>query len=159
MHKYLSGDNLIEDDGVADGLVRQHDAEAAVKEAENKRKDVLDLMVTLAKDTNATKTILSSETGDGFIIKTIIRKKGDVAYDEFSDDQLDFIRNTMFDMIKQSPEASSNEDRLAVINVCQEILECSPFDSVAELLSCQSMNDSEEEEDDDEEDEEEEEED
>lgn len=138
LRKYLSQDNLVEDEDV-EGFVRRSDAEAAVKEAENKLKESISFMIRMAKETNAAKTVLASDSEDGFIVETILRKKGVVAYDEFSDDQLIFISDTMFDMIKQSPESSSNENRLAVVNVCQGRLKCSSFDSVEELLNSETV--------------------
>lgn len=53
----------------------------------------------------------------------------------FDDDDVAVIRDSMLELIELQPKASVNEERLAIINVCQE-WECNPtFDSVEQLLT------------------------
>ena len=52
----------------------------------------------------------------------------------FDDDDVAVIRDSMLELIELQPKASLNQERLAIINVCQE-RECNPtFDSVEQLL-------------------------
>lgn len=53
----------------------------------------------------------------------------------FDDDDVAVIRDSMLELIELQPKASLNQERLAIINVCQE-WECNPtFDSVEQLLT------------------------
>ena len=52
----------------------------------------------------------------------------------FDDDAVAVIRDSMLELIELQPKTSVNQERLAIINVCQE-RECNPtFDSVEQLL-------------------------
>lgn len=52
----------------------------------------------------------------------------------FDDDDVAVIRDSMLELIELQPKASVNEERLAIINACQE-RDCNPtFDSVEQLL-------------------------
>lgn len=53
----------------------------------------------------------------------------------FDDDDVAVIRDSMLELIELQPKASVNEERLDIINICQE-RDCNPtFDSVEQLLS------------------------
>lgn len=53
----------------------------------------------------------------------------------FNDDDVAVIRDSMLELIELQPKASVNEERLAIINTCQE-LDCNPtFASVEQLLN------------------------
>lgn len=142
VHEFLNGDNLVEDEDLADGLVRQSEAEsaikAAIKEAENSHKKAIDSMVQMSKDTNAAKTTLSSERRDGYIVETVIRKKGVVAYDEFSPEQTEFIRNIFTEELLVLGDPSNancvHKDMLDVINVCQAKLEEDEYSSIEDFF-------------------------
>lgn len=142
VHEFLNGDNLVEDEDLADGLVRQSEAEAAIKaaveETENAQKKAIDSMVQMAKDTNAAKASLSSERRDGYIVETIIRKKGAVAYDEFSPDQIEFIRNIFTEELLVLGDPSNancvHKDMLDVINMCQTKLEEPEYSSIEDFF-------------------------
>lgn len=53
----------------------------------------------------------------------------------FDDDDVAVIRDSMLELIELQPKASSNEERLAIINSCQERDGNPTFDSVEHLLS------------------------
>lgn len=53
----------------------------------------------------------------------------------FDDDACAVIRDSMLELIELQPKASVNQERLAIINSCQE-RDCNPtFDSVEQLLT------------------------
>lgn len=138
VHEFL---NQVDED-LADGLVRQSEAEAAIKaaveETENARKKAIDSMVQMAKDTNAALTTLSSERRDGYIVETVIRKKGAVPYDEFSPEQTEFIRNIFTEELLVLGDPSNancvHKDMLDVINVCQAKLEEDEYSSIEDFF-------------------------
>lgn len=53
----------------------------------------------------------------------------------FDDDDVAVIRDSMLELIELQPKASANEERLAIINACQERDGNPTFDSVEQLLS------------------------
>ena len=56
----------------------------------------------------------------------------------FDDDDVAVIRDSMLELIELQPKASSNEERLAIINSCQERDGNPTFDSVEQLLKSTS---------------------
>lgn len=53
----------------------------------------------------------------------------------FDDDDLAIIRDSMLELIELQPKASVNEERLAIINACQQI-DCNPtYASVEQLIN------------------------
>lgn len=138
LHDFLSQGNLIENPDLTDGFVRLSEAEAAVKEAENSHKKAIDSMVQMAKESNAAKTTLSSERRDGYIVETVIRKKGAVAYDEFSPEQTEFIRNIFTEELLVLGDPSNancvHMGMLEVINVCQTKLEEPEYSSIEDFF-------------------------
>lgn len=61
------------------------------------------------------------------------------ASDAFNDDELDFIRDTMADLLdKISVRPSIAGEALAIINHCQRILLCPEFDSVEQFQNNKS---------------------
>lgn len=52
----------------------------------------------------------------------------------FDDDDVAVIRDSMLELIELQPKASANEERLAIINVIQEMDGNPTFDSVEQLL-------------------------
>lgn len=143
LQEFMNQDNL------ADGLVRKSEAEAAIKEAvkkaENTQKNAIDAMVQLCKSTNAAKTTMSAKRPDGYIFETVIRKDGAVAYDEFSKEQLQEIRERFANSIYQrgfESEAGTekkilhelSKKDLEVINVCQARLEKGGYSSLEDFL-------------------------
>ena len=149
LQEFLNEDNLVEDPGLADGLVRKSEAEAAIKEAvkkaENTQKNAIDAMVQMCKSTNAAKTTMSAKRPDGYIYETVIRKDGAVAYDEFSKEQLQEIRERFANSIYQrgfESEAGAEKEilhelskkDLEVINVCQARLENGGYSSLEDFL-------------------------
>lgn len=53
----------------------------------------------------------------------------------FDDDAVVEIRDSMLELIELQPKASANEERLAIINACQE-RDCNPtFESVEQLIN------------------------
>ena len=52
----------------------------------------------------------------------------------FDDDDVSVIRDSMLELIELQPKASVNEERLAIINSCQERDGNPTFDSVEQLL-------------------------
>lgn len=53
----------------------------------------------------------------------------------FDDSDISVIRDSMLELIELQPKASVNEERLAIINACQN-MDCNPtFDSVEHLLN------------------------
>lgn len=142
LHEFLNSDNLVEDEDLADGLVRQSEAEAAIKEAvketENSHKKAIDSMVQMAKESNAAKTTLSSERRDGYIVETVIRKKGAVAYDEFSPEQIEFIKSLFTEELLVLGDPSNancvHMGMLEVINVCQTKLAEDEYSSIEDFF-------------------------
>lgn len=142
LQEFLNQDNLVEDEDLADGLVRQSEAEAAIKaaveETENAQKKAIDSMVQMAKDSNAAKTSLSSERRDGYIVETVIRKKGAVAYDEFSPEQIEFIKSLFAEELLVLGDPSNancvHMGMLEVINVCQTKLEEPEYSSIEDFF-------------------------
>lgn len=142
LQEFLNQDNLVEDSDLADGLVRQSEAESAieeaVKEAEDAQKKAIDSMVQMAKDSNAAKTSLSSERRDGYIVETVIRKKGAVAYDEFSPEQIEFIKSLFTEelLVLGDPSKANcvHMGMLEVINVCQTKLEECEYSSIEDFF-------------------------
>ena len=149
LQEFLNQDNLVEDPDLADGLVRRSEAEAAIKEAvkkaENTQKNAIDSMVQLCKSTNAAKTTMSAKRPDGYIYETVIRKDGAVAYNEFSKEQLQEIRERFANSIYQrgfESEAGAEKEilhelskkDLEVINVCQARLEKGGYSSLEDFL-------------------------
>ena len=143
LQEFMNQDNL------ADGLVSKSEAEAAIKEAvkkaENAQKNAIDAMVQLCKSTNAAKTTMSAKRPDGYIYETVIRKDGAVAYDEFSKEQLQEIRERFANSIYQrgfESEAGAEKEilhelskkDLEVINVCQARLEKGGYSSLEDFL-------------------------
>lgn len=143
LQEFMNQDNL------ADGLVRKSEAEAAIKEAvkkaENTQKNAIDAMVQMCKSTNAAKTTMSAKRPDGYIYETVIRKDGAVAYDEFSKEQLLEIRERFANSIYQrgfESEAGAEKEilhelskkDLEVINVCQARLEKGGYSSLEDFL-------------------------
>ena len=148
LQEFLSQDNLVEDPDLADGLVRQSDAEAAIKEAveeaENAQKKAIDAMVQMCKDINAAKITMSGKRPNGYIFETIVRKDGEVAFDEFTKEQLEEIRDRFAKTIYKrnfSPEEGAEKELLQelskkdldVINVCQARLGCPEFSSLRQF--------------------------
>lgn len=142
-------DGLIEDPDLADGLVRQSEAVAAIKkaveEAENVQKKAIDMMVQSCKDSNAAKITMSGKRPDGYIFETVVRKDGAVAFDEFSKEQLEEIRERFAKSIYKrnfSPEEGAEKELLQelskkdldVINVCQARLECPEFANLRQFM-------------------------
>ena len=56
----------------------------------------------------------------------------------FDDDAVAVIRDSMLELIELQPKASVNEERLAIINSCQERDGNPTFDSVEQLLKSTS---------------------
>lgn len=148
LHTFLDNDGLIEDNELVDGLVRQMEAKAAIKKAveetENIQKKAIDMMVQMCKDTNAAKTTMSAKRPDGYIYETIVRKDGVVAFDEFTKEQLEEIRDRFAKTIYKrnlSPEEGAEKELLQelskkdldVINVCQTRLGCPEFSSLRQF--------------------------
>ncbi len=149
LQEFTNQDNLVEDDDLADGLIRQSDAEAAIKEAVEKVKDAqkkaIDMMVQSCKDSNAAKITKSGKRPDGYIFETIVRKDGAVASDEFSKEQLEEIRERFAKSIYKrnfSPEEGAEKEFLQelskkdldIINVCQDRLECPEFANLRQFM-------------------------
>lgn len=149
LQKFIDNDGLIEDPDLADGLVRQSEAVAAIKkaveEAENVQKKAIDMMVQSCKDSNAAKITMSGKRPDGYIFETIVRKDGAVAFDEFSKEQLQEIRERFAKSIYKrnfSPEEGAEKELLQelskkdldVINVCQARLECPEFADLRQFM-------------------------
>lgn len=149
LQKFLDNDGLIEDNELVDGLVRQMEAKAAIKEAvekaENAQKKAIDMMVQSCKDTNAAKITMSGKRPDGYIFETIVRKDGTVAFDEFSNEQLQEIRERFAKTIYKrnfSPEEGAEKELLQelskkdldIINVCQARLECPEFANLRQFM-------------------------
>lgn len=149
LQKFLDNDGLIEDPDPVDGLVRQLEAKAAIKEAveeaEKAQKKAIDAMVQSCKDTNAAKISMSGKRPDGYIFETIVRKDGAVAFDEFSKEQLEEIRERFAKSIYKrnfSPEEGAEKELLQelskkdldIINVCQARLECPEFANLRQFM-------------------------
>lgn len=150
LQEFLNQDNLVEDDDLADGLVRQSDAEAAIKEAveeaENAQKKAIDVMVQMCKDTNAAKTTISGKRPDGYIYETIIRKDDAVAFDEFSNEQLAEIEHSytqhlvsMKDVATLTKEGcQEGQKELDIINVCRARLDRREYSSMEDFMESRS---------------------
>lgn len=148
LQEFLNQDNLIEDPDLADGLVRQSDAEAAIKEAaeeaENAQKKAIDAMVQMCKDTNAAKTTMSAKRPDGYIYETIIRKEGSVAYDEFSDEQLKELEKYLAQEILYNHDVFIAKDIqffLDILNVCRAKLDKGEYSDLEDFLSKHKLDD------------------
>lgn len=146
LQEFLNQDNLIEDPDLADGLVRQSDAEAAikeaVKEAENIQERAIDAMVQMCKNTNAAKTTILAKRPDGYIYETIIRKDGAVAFDEFTKEQVQEIENlvtkdllSLLDPTQLVPSGRLHQEKLDIINVCRAQLEKGEYSDLEEFFS------------------------
>lgn len=148
LQEFLNQDNLIEDPDLADGLVRQLEAEAAIKEAveeaENAQKKAIDMMVQSCKESNAAKITMSGKRPDGYIFETVIRKDGAVAFDEFSDEQLQEIENihtqhltSMEDVATLTAEGcQKGQKELDIINVCRARLNRQEYSSMEDFFGC-----------------------
>lgn len=146
--EFLNQENLVEDNDLADGLVRQMEAKAAIKEVvEEAEKEAIDMMVESCKNTNVAKITMSGKRPDGYIFETIIRKDGAVAYDEFTKEQLEGIRVKfaiaiyMRELTLKEPEEGVTKEHLQelskkdldVINVCQARLGRPEFSSLKQF--------------------------
>lgn len=149
LQEFLNQDNLVEDDDLADGLVRQSDAEAAIKEAveeaEIAQKKAIDAMVQMCKDSNAAKTTISGKRPDGYIFETIIRKDGAVAFDEFTKDQVQEIENlhtkdllSLRDPSQLIPSGRLYQEKLDIINVCRAKLEKGEYSDLEQFFGNKS---------------------
>ena len=145
LQEFLNQDNLVEDPGLADGLVRKSEAEAAIKEAvkkaENTQKNAIDSMVQLCKSTNAAKTTMSAKRSDGYIFETVIRKDGAVAYDEFTKEQVQEIEKlhtkdllSFLNSTQPFPSEGLCQEKLDIINVCRAQLGKGEFSSLEDFL-------------------------
>ena len=139
LQEFMNQDNL------ADGLVRKSEAEAAIKEAvkkaENTQKNAIDAMVQLCKSTNAAKTTMSAKRPDGYIFETVIRKDGAVAYDEFTKEQVQEIENlhtkdllSFLNPTQPVPSEGLCQEKLNIINVCRAQLGKGEFSSLEDFL-------------------------
>lgn len=150
LQEFLNEDNLVEDPGLADGLVRKSEAEAAIKEAvkkaENTQKNAIDAMVQLCKSTNAAKTTMSAKRSDGYIFETVIRKDGAVAYDEFTKEQVQEIEKlhtkdllSFLNPTQPFPSEGLCQEKLNIINVCRAQLGKGEFSSLEDFLRKQKV--------------------
>lgn len=139
LQEFMNQDNL------ADGLVSKSEAEAAIKEAVKKAENTQKNAIDLCKSTNAAKTTMSAKRPDGYIFETVIRRDGAVAYNEFSKEQLQEIRERFANSIYQrgfESEAGAEKEilhelskkDLEVINVCQARLEKGGYSSLEDFL-------------------------
>ena len=150
LQEFLNEDNLVEDPGLADGLVRKSEAEAAIKEAvkkaENTQKNAIDSMVQLCKSTNAAKTTMSAKRSDGYIFETAIRKDGAVAYDELTKEQVQEIEKlhtkdllSFLNPTQPFPSEGLCQEKLNIINVCRAQLGKGEFSSLEDFLRKQKV--------------------
>lgn len=146
LKKFIENDGLVEDSVLVDGLVRQMDAETAIKEAVKESEDVqkkaIEMMVQSCKESNAAKITMSGKRPDGYIFETIVRKDGAVAYDEFSDEQMKEIEFTytqqlvsMKDVATLTTEGSQKgQVILDIINVCRARLDRQEYSSMEDFF-------------------------
>lgn len=110
----------------------------------------IDGLISMAKRSNAALCeIKSVRKSDGYTVKLVCHKDGVTPYDEFSHDQVVFIRDIMGEQIQNSQKAWEKavekgekypiqEEELEIINVCQEILNCPRFESVSQFYNNES---------------------
>ena len=87
------------------------------------------------KDSKAARLADIAETVKAKAARELEEARAKKARNLFDDDDVAVIRDSMLELIELQPKASLNQERLAIINVCQE-WECNPtFDSVEQLLT------------------------
>ena len=87
------------------------------------------------KDSQAARLADIAETVKAKAARELEEARAKKAKNLFDDDDVAVIRDSMLELIELQPKASLNQERLAIINVCQE-WECNPtFDSVEQLLT------------------------
>lgn len=111
--------------------------EKEIKKAERKKGrvngQVTQIMTSFRVDADVV-DYLKSKPNRGRFLNELIRT--DMLNSKvFDDDDVAVIRDSMLELIELQPKASSNEDRLAIINACQQ-RDCNPtYASVEQLLN------------------------
>lgn len=117
---------------------------ASAQEAEHASlKYQIQNLIKMAEETNAACSIVSLTLDNGYNASIVIRRAGAYAYDEFTPDQIKFIRQLMKEQIIEKQHTAKQEvleDMLDLLNVCQAKLECGEYGSISELVNDDSDN-------------------
>ena len=84
---------------------------------------------------NAAKIKMSFRREDGYTIDVTARKTEAKFDDEFSDKELKYIKKSMIEKIDRASNKEAADMAFDIINVCQELLGESQFESVDEIVS------------------------
>lgn len=102
-----------------------------------KNKDIsnqFDAMVIQCQRMNAAKIKMSFRREDGYTIDVTARQTEAKFDDEFSDKELNYIKETMIEKINSVSNKESADMAFDIINVCQELLGEPQFESVDEIV-------------------------
>ena len=91
-------------------------------------------MVSQCQTMNAAKFKMSFRREDGYTIDVTARQTEAKFDDEFSNEELKFIKETMIEKISSVSNKEAAEKAFDIVNVCQELLGEPLFDSVDEIV-------------------------
>lgn len=103
-----------------------------------KNKDIsnqFDTMVRQCQSMNAAKIRMSFKREDGYTIDITTRRTEAKFYDEFSNKEINYIKETMIEKISSVSNREAAEKAFDIVNVCQELLGEPLFDSVDEIVN------------------------
>lgn len=95
----------------------------------------LDAMVSQCQRMNAGKLKMAFKREDGYTIEITARRTEGKFDDEFSDKELKYIKKSMIEKIDRASNREEDDMAFDIINVCQELLGESQFESVDEIVS------------------------
>lgn len=95
----------------------------------------LDAMVSQCQRMNAGKLKMAFKREDGYTIEITARRTEGKFDDEFSDKELKYIKKSMIEKIDRASNREEADMAFDIINVCQELLGESQFESVDEIVS------------------------